>query len=446
MIEEQRLRSTTALSRRERFTTLALGGTFLAAAVAFAVVGPWQRPLSPLLLLVLLGAYVAAASVKFEVGTGIAIPTQLVLVPMLFLLPIAIVPLAVATGLLLASVPESVRARVPSERGLAPLASCWHSFGPAAVFAAASVSAPTWSELPIYAAALGAQFALDAGSSAVADRLALGPLPPGYAPAFAWVFLIDVCLAPIGLAIAFAGADEPAAAVLVLPLLVLLGVFSRERHARLDNAIELTTAYRGTALLLGDVIEADDEYTGSHSRDVVELVLDVADVLGLDAESRRRAEFTALLHDIGKIRIPSSIINKPGPLTPAERTVVETHTVEGETLLAGVGGVLGDVGHLVRSCHERWDGKGYPDGLLADEIPLIARIVAVCDAFSAMSTDRSYRRALDPAAVEQELRAHAGTQFDPAVVAALLRVLRAADPAGRGDGNALEARPLEFAA
>jgi len=445
MIEEQRVRATMSLSRRERWTTLAFGGTFLAVAATFAAAAPWECSLSPLLLVVLLFAYVVASSVKFEVGTGVAIPTQLVLVPMLFLLPTPIVPLAVAAGMLLASVPDLVRGHVPVERGLAPLASCWHAFGPAAVFVAAYVCAPAWSQLPIYAAALGAQLGLDLGSSALADRVALGPLPAGYARAFGWVFLIDLCLAPVGLAVAFVATDAPAAVVLVLPLLGLLGVFSRERHARVGSAIELSNAYRGTALLLGDVIEADDEYTGSHSRDVVELVLAVADELGLDAESRRRAEFTALLHDVGKIRIPSSIINKPGPLTADERAIVETHTVEGQTLLSGVGGVLGEVGHLVRSCHERWDGKGYPDRLLTDEIPLISRVVGVCDAYSAMSSDRSYRKALAPAEIERELRANAGTQFDPAVVAALLRVLRA-EGATRGDRGRGDAPSLEIAA
>ena len=149
---------------------------------------------------------------------------------------------------------------------------------------------------------------------------------------------------------------------------------------RIDHALELGHAYRGTALLLGDVVEADDAYTGSHSRDVVELVLGVAGQLGLSPAERRQAEFAALLHDVGKVRIPSEIINKPGPLTSAERAVIETHTIEGEQMLEKVGGLLGEVGRIVRSCHERVDGAGYPDRLAGEEIPLIARIVCCCDA------------------------------------------------------------------
>ena len=102
---------------------------------------------------------------------------------------------------------------------------------------------------------------------------------------------------------------------------------------------------------------------------------------------------------------------------------METHTVEGERLLAKVGGLLGDVGRVVRSCHERWDGGGYPDGLAGEQIPLVARIVMCCDAFNAMTTDRSYRKALPKEAAVAELERNAGSQFDPRVVAALLRRL-----------------------
>ena len=182
--------------------------------------------------------------------------------------------------------------------------------------------------------------------------------------------------------------------LLALPLVVLLRVFSRERKVRIDHELELRDAYRGTAFLLGDVIEADDAYTGTHSRDVVTLTLAVADELGLTARERRDAEFAALLHDVGKVRVPNEIINKPGPLTDEERKVIEQHTIEGERMLLRVGGLLGEIGRIVRACHERWDGTGYPDGAAGEEIPVIARIVCCCDAFNAMTSDRSYRKAL----------------------------------------------------
>jgi HD-GYP domain-containing protein (c-di-GMP phosphodiesterase class II) len=209
----------------------------------------------------------------------------------------------------------------------------------------------------------------------------------------------------------------------VLPLIGLLVVFARERQVRIDHALELSHAYRGTALLLGDVVEADDAYTGLHSRDVVELVLDVCDKLEVGGRERRDAEFAALLHDVGKIKIPAEIINKPGKLTDDEFELIKTHTIEGEKLLAQVGGLVGNVGRIVRSCHEDWDGTGYPDGLAGKEIPLVARIVRCCDAYSAMTTDRSYRNALPRSEAVAELHRCSGTDFDPDVVEALVATI-----------------------
>jgi HD-GYP domain-containing protein (c-di-GMP phosphodiesterase class II) len=235
-----------------------------------------------------------------------------------------------------------------------------------------------------------------------------------------WVFLVDAALAPVGLALAAVGNYGFALAV---PLVGLLSFFARERLVRIDHALELSSAYRGTALLLGDVVEADDSYTGSHSRHVVDLVLATCDRLGVSPGERRDAEFVALLHDVGKIRIPSEIINKPGALDERERAIIETHTIEGEQMLERVGGVLGDVGRVVRSCHERWDGAGYPDRLVGEQIPLVARIVCACDAFSAMTTDRPYRKAMSHDDAVAELMRCSGTQFDPTVVAALASVV-----------------------
>jgi putative nucleotidyltransferase with HDIG domain len=235
-----------------------------------------------------------------------------------------------------------------------------------------------------------------------------------------------VLLAPVGLIAAFGAAQHPIAVLLVLPLIGLFAIFARERETRIDHALELSQAYRGTALLLGDVIEADDQYTGDHTKDVVELTLRVADALGVDEDTRRGAEFGALLHDVGKIHIPNAIINKPGPLDDDEWAIMKTHTVEGQKMLERVGGALARVGVVVRASHERWDGGGYPDGLAGEAIPLAARIVSACDAYNAMTTDRSYRKALPLADATAELERCAGTQFDPDVVAALVAVEAAA--------------------
>jgi putative nucleotidyltransferase with HDIG domain len=221
-----------------------------------------------------------------------------------------------------------------------------------------------------------------------------------------------------------AAASDPYAILLILPLAGLMLVFALERGARVRQAIELSRAYRGTTLLLSDVLEVDDEYTGLHSRSVVSLSVAVSDELGLSSRERRNVEFGALLHDVGKIAVPKEIINKPGPLTDDEWLVIKAHTIEGQKMLDRVGGLLSEVGQIVRSSHEKWDGSGYPDGLAGDEVPVESAIVSCCDAFNAMTTDRSYRAAMSLDDAIDELLANAGTQFSPAVVEALMRVLR----------------------
>ena len=136
---------------------------------------------------------------------------------------------------------------------------------------------------------------------------------------------------------------------------------------------------------------------------------------GSRPESRQELEFAAMLHDVGKIAIPKEILNKPGHARPtAEFEVMKTHTIEGQFLLDRVGGLLGRVGEIVRSCHERWDGKGYPDGLAGEEIPFASRIVFCCDAYNAMTTDRVYRKRHDQRGGAGRARATTpGTQFDP---------------------------------
>jgi HD-GYP domain-containing protein (c-di-GMP phosphodiesterase class II) len=224
------------------------------------------------------------------------------------------------------------------------------------------------------------------------------------------------------MAIAAAG-REWALAVVFLPLAFLLRVFAKERRSRLDQALMLSQAYRGTAMLLGDVVEADDAYTGSHSRDVVQLAVGVGRRLGLGTDALRDLEFGALLHDVGKIAVPKEIINKPGKLTSEEWEVMKRHTIEGQRMLENVGGVLARVGVIVRASHEDYDGSGYPDGLAGEAIPVEARICSACDALSAMTTDRPYRRAMALEDALAELRRCAGTQFDPTVVEAVIAVI-----------------------
>src|SRR5215831_18538187 len=401
----------------------ATGFLALAAVLPFALES--SRTPSALMVFALIVAYAVASQARFEVGTGLFLPTSLIFVPMLFLLPLGSVPAAICTGLLLGSSTDLLRRGLPLERILIVPLNSWYSIGPVLVLAIAGERDPTLSDWPIYVAALAAQCATDYAIHAPHQRFVNGVPFSLMARYMSWTCLVEAALAPVGLLVALVAVDQPVALTFVLPLIGLLFVFARERQVRFDHALELSHAYRGTALLLGDVVEADDEYTGLHSRDVVSLVLGVCDKLGVDARSRRDAEFAALLHDVGKIKLPSEIINKPGKLTDDEFELIKTHTVEGERLLSQVGGLLGSIGHIVRSCHEDWDGTGYPDGLRAEDIPLVARIVRCCDAFSAMTTDRAYRKAMPVAEAIAELRRCSGSDFDPAVVDALVETVQA---------------------
>jgi HD-GYP domain-containing protein (c-di-GMP phosphodiesterase class II) len=207
--------------------------------------------------------------------------------------------------------------------------------------------------------------------------------------------------------------------------LELLGGLAQQTKLALQSAASYETLERtfvSTIEALANALEANDEYTSTHARWITDLALKVGVELGLEPKQLKGLELGALFHDIGKIGIPSAILLKPGPLTPEERAVVETHPLLGERILEPIA-QLADVGRIVRSCHERFDGTGYPDHLAGDRIPIESRIIFVCDAFHAMTTDRPYRRALSVEVARARLREGGGWQFDPLVVETFLRVL-----------------------
>jgi HD-GYP domain-containing protein (c-di-GMP phosphodiesterase class II) len=420
--------SPTPLRGRERAVETASAGLFLVTGVAMAALIPTGRPLDVPLALTLVVVYALASRIRFAVGHGFTVPTQVVFVPMLFLLAPGAVPLLVAAGIVLGGLPDYLRGQLHRSRLPIALGDGWHAVGPALVLGLAGVAAPDLAQWPLLLAALVAQLLCDNVASTLREWLGLGISPRLQPSLLGWVGLVDVLLSPVGLLAALAAQDAPYTVLLVLPLGGLLAVFAAERAARLRQALELSRAYRGTTLLLSDVLEADDEYTGLHSRGVVALSVAVADRLGLSSTERRHVEFGALLHDVGKIAVPKEIINKPGPLDADEWIVIKAHTIEGQRMLDRVGGLLSEVGRIVRSSHESWDGSGYPDGLAGEQIPLGATIVAACDAFDAITTDRPYRQARSVAEALAELRAGAGRQFNPRVVEALTRVLAESEP------------------
>jgi putative nucleotidyltransferase with HDIG domain len=201
-------------------------------------------------------------------------------------------------------------------------------------------------------------------------------------------------------------------------LLRVLGGISHQASVALERARSfenLEDTFVSTVEALANALEANDEYTSSHTRSITDMALKVAGELGFDAAALKRVELGALFHDIGKIGVPTSILLKPGPLTVEERKIIELHPELGERILEPIDR-LAEVRRIVRSCHERWDGDGYPDGKAGDEIPIESRIIFVCDAFHAMTTDRPYRKRLSVDEACRRLRESAGTQFDPEVV------------------------------
>ncbi len=183
-------------------------------------------------------------------------------------------------------------------------------------------------------------------------------------------------------------------------------------------------ALAGTVEALAMLVEARDHYTGQHTARVSALTTRLALAFGLDVSEAYMIGLAGRLHDVGKVAVPDAVLQKPAPLTEDEQALMRRHTVVGGDVVSRVPS-LRAIAPLVRAHHEQWDGSGYPDGLAGEQIPLGARIVAVADAYEAMTTDRPYQQAHDGAWALAEVRRCAGTQFDPIIVEVLERVLAA---------------------
>ena len=439
------------MERRERLVTTLSALGFLVIAIAIALLVPDERHVDPVLTLALVAGFALILQIRFEFGGYFGSPEQLAIVPLMLLGPLPLVPVLVAAAGILTLFPDFVRGTWHRERWINSFADSWPCIGPVVVLAALAPGPLQADHIEVYALAAVAQFGADLTWGLVRnhllDRL---PIKEGLR-GFAGTARVDAVFIPIAFVISLVAVDEPAYLLVTVPLVWLLHLFSIDRRERYTKALELQRAYRGTVMLLSDVIESEDRYTAEHSRSVVELVNAVADQLGIPDQDRQELEFAAMLHDVGKIAIPKEILNKPAALTESEFEVIKTHTIEGQFMLDRVGGLLGRVGEIVRSCHERWDGTGYPDGLAGKEIPYASRIVFCCDAFNAMTTNRVYRGALSLDEAVAELKANSGAQFDPAVVSAVDTVVqsRAASVSAADEVRALLAtapRPREIPA
>ncbi len=192
----------------------------------------------------------------------------------------------------------------------------------------------------------------------------------------------------------------------------------RTRTKELEHAMEqLNDSYFSTMETLAFLIEAKDAGTRRHLDRTRDLAMALTAIVDPDLANRPETAHGFLLHDIGKIGIPERILTKAGPLTPAEWDVMRTHPLIGAHIVTPIR-LLGDSVDVVKFHHERFDGDGYPHGLKGEDIPLVARIFSIVDAFDAITTDRPYRRAQTPEEALAEIKKFAGTQFDPEIVEA----------------------------
>ena len=205
---------------------------------------------------------------------------------------------------------------------------------------------------------------------------------------------------------------------------LLSGIATQSKLAIMNASSfeSLERTFFETVEALANALEAKDEYTSTHARSITDMCLEVGTALGISGNDLKRLELGALFHDIGKIGIPSTILTKPGPLDDGEWAIIKTHPELGERILAPIDR-LADVRPIVRHCHEHFDGRGYPDGLVGTDIPIASRIILVADAFDAMTTDRPYRVRLPVEEAARRLRENAGRQFDPRIVEIFLETV-----------------------
>ena len=337
-------RRDSSLSVREIGAEAVTGGAFVLACLALLRAAPPTLDQTHIAAgLACAVTLVVAVRARFAVGAGYTVPTQLAFIPLAFAVPPALLAPAVAALLVIGQVPDCIKGRLAFSRlALAP-ANAWFAIGPAIVLAVAGQPEAVDASILLVAAMLVSQVAVDATAGAIRDGLH-GDFSARQLIAESWVYVVDAGLTPIAFVTALVLVRSPLAVLAMIPLVAILTLFAREREAHVSSVSELNAAYHGTALVLGDVVEADDGYTGEHCRDVVELALGVGRGLRLPADQMRNLEFGALLHDVGKVAIPKSIINKPGKLDDDEWAILRTHTIEGQRMLDRVGGFMSEVG------------------------------------------------------------------------------------------------------
>lgn len=343
-----------------------------------------------------------------------------VLLAAAFLLPPAAAALVAVPGALLSPVERRPRSVRRIWRAAQLVVAVWAASG--VHWALGGRDAVVASDFPYALAPAGAAVlafclvltVLDGGILALAERVPVR---------LAWRGLFVRSLAPIAvhglaglmMAVLWRSPYGPVAALLVLlPMCVSWWAFAQYHRER--------AAHQATIRALVQAVDIKDGYTRGHSERVGQASMMIARELGMDEGRIEVLRFAGILHDVGKLGVPTRLLRKDGPLTPEERRVIELHPEYGHEMVRGIS-FLGEARAAVLHHHERLDGSGYPYGLVGSQIPESARVVAVADAFDAMTSTRSYRRARPVSAALEELERCAGSQFDPRMVIALVRAL-----------------------
>ncbi|RVU17293.1 HD-GYP domain-containing protein [Streptomyces antnestii] len=405
---------------------LALGCVLCAVAGALVCAAPAAGPTTPWPAVALLAALYAACEHagrcrvigrRVPQGMGTFFP---VLLAGAFLLPPAAAALVAVPGALLATTDRRPAAPRRAWRAAQLALATWAAARVhAALGGTAAVSAPHFPYALVPAGAAVLVFCavlalLDGAILAAAERVPLRA---------AWRGLFPRALAPVAvhglaglmMAVLWRSPYGPLAALLVLlPMYISCWVFAQYHRER--------AAHQATIRALVQAVDIKDGYTRGHSERVGQASMMIARELGMADERAEVLRFAGILHDVGKLGVPTRLLRKDGPLTPEERRVIELHPEYGHEMVRGIG-FLGEARAAILHHHERMDGSGYPYGLTGSQIPEFARVVAVADAFDAMTSTRSYSRARPVDAALAELSRCAGAQFDPQMVGALVRAL-----------------------
>jgi hypothetical protein len=411
--------------------TLALG--YLAAALALAFALPSGRELEPVVVLGLLAASVGVSLIRFDVGAGYVCAEQLVYVPLLFFAPLPLVLLLVPVAYALSDLPDFLAGRAHRDRWMNALADSWFAIGSVTVLGLFAPGAPQLELAPVYLGALAAQVGLGT-SAALAREYFVGRLSVrDELRSAAAAYQLDVMLSPIGLALAFAAAElGPVALLAILPVAGGLFWLARFHRERCDRLVAEHEAYWRRFLRDARRLERSAKLHVSEDwRCMPELALAVGAELRLDMEARASVAQAAQAAS-RRITVAAHAEGREHAHAAERRLRLAAALIEGRLYQARAEGIASrrvfdrfrDQAELVRLSSERFDGRGSPEGLRGEEIPLGARILACCGAYSSMTAGTDDRAPMSAEIAVEELRRAAGTRFDPAVVGALSRALR----------------------